>query len=161
MLFRSRNDIYHSTSPANLPFLKKSKWVCSILDLIPIDLKEYQRLGILTRANYLNALRADAILVLSSFTKLRLIEKYNVPPDKIWVHGLPLHANFNSNFDARSNFKKKSSFIFSLVDMRVKDPRKRIHWINQVFLKLNECGISTVIAGRGIPKEYFPNSEII
>ena len=157
----SKNDIYHSIAPGNLPFIKRNKWVCSVLDLIPLDLPEYQRFGVKTRIDYNNALRSDAIVVLSQYTKSRLVEQFDVTPDSIWVNPLPLHSTFYTAPKLEEKNKQGNHFVLALVDLRAKDLRKRIHWVSQVFSALNKNGIATVVAGRQIEASMFPGSRIV
>jgi glycosyltransferase involved in cell wall biosynthesis len=137
----------HATAPNHLPAIKSRPWICTILDTIPLDLRDYTKLGLKTRAAYANAKRADRIIALSMHTAERVSDLLSIPWQKIRV--LPLSVSHS--FDAQTEPScSKSKYVSSLVDLRTPDPRKRSHWLEPVARRAKERGMELRVAGRGL-----------
>jgi len=153
-------DLYHATSVHHLPLIKSSKWLCSIQDTIPLDLKQYSKLGLKSRALFLNARRSDRILANSDFTAIRVQDKLAVPRERIDICSLPVSDAF---YDAPIKLPGSASkvdglkYIVAMVDLRTPDPRKRFHWIPDVAASLAKEDIYTVVVGRGT--SAFPHTD--
>ncbi|BFM23116.1 hypothetical protein CHE218_01580 [Microbacterium sp. che218] len=155
--------IYHAMSADHLPLRKLRPWVCSIQDVIPLDLKAYTRFGIRTRINFANARRADVVLTNCNYTADRIMKRLFVPAKKIVVAPLPVSALFRQerlqeddspNADIRP-------YILAMVDLRTPDPRKRYHWIGQISAALTARGHRFVVAGRGLDRMVFPGADLV
>ncbi|MDQ1110727.1 glycosyltransferase involved in cell wall biosynthesis [Microbacterium testaceum] len=145
-------DVYHATAVHHLPLLKSSKWLCTVQDTIPLDLKQYSKLGLKSRALFFNARRSDRILANSEFTATRVQEKLKMSRDRIDICSLPVSRAY---FDAPKDLPGTTraidglKYIVAMVDLRTPDPRKRFHWIPAVARALANEDIYTVVVGRG------------
>lgn len=167
-----KNVPYHSTSVYHLPVLKNRPWICSIQDVIPLDLDEYRNLGIKSRLLFANAKRSDLILANSNYTKIRVTAKLGIPESRIKICPLPISAAFSStpSKGSVSTVKKtlgaggidpNRSFVVALADLRTPDPRKRYHWIDEIAESLAERNIPMVVTGRGLSAQDFPHCVVI
>lgn len=163
---------YHSTSAHHLPLIKDRPWICSIQDVIPLDLRSYNRLGIKSRLLFKNAERSDLILANSTYTKKRVISKLGISPDRVKTCSLPIGPAFTKTPSAESVSRVKAilehhkvdagkPFVVALADLRTPDPRKRYHWIDDVAEGLFANGVPTVVTGRGLLVEKFQRSTVI
>lgn len=163
---------YHSTSVYHLPVLKDRPWICSIQDVIPLDLHDYRKLGIKSRLLFANAKRSDLILANSNYTKSRIILRLGMSSARIMTCALPISASFGTSISDTTRSKidnlldaadvdSQGSYVVALADLRTPDPRKRYHWIDEIAEALLECGISMVVTGRGLRQEVFPSSKVI
>lgn len=163
---------YHSTSVYHLPVRKDRPWICSIQDVIPLDLKDYRKLGIKSRLLFANAKRADLILANSQYTKNRIVAKMRVPSSRIMTCALPISESFTASSSessvaevsealVASGIDPSRPFVVALADLRTSDPRKRYHWIDEVAAELQDYGIPMVVTGRGISQGHFPHSHIV
>lgn len=147
--------VYHSTSAGHLPMHKRQPWVCSIQDLIPLDLSDYRRLGIRTRIDFQNARRSEVILANSRYTADRVMARLRVGADRIVIGSLPITDRFISSETrpVRGSVEARYSetpYVVALADLRTPDPRKRYHWITQLASALENKGIRVIVAGRGL-----------
>lgn len=149
-LDRSHLMAYHSTSAFGLPLIKNRPWVCSIQDIIPLDLAFYSRLGIRSRLAFRGAARADIVVVNSEYTAGRIIERVRIPSSRIRTISLPVGPDFSTA--TVIPFEKRLGYFSSLVDLRSPDPRKRFHWLGPISTKLAAMGVPLRVAGRGLDK---------
>lgn len=144
------NSVYHGTSPYGMPLLKYVRWICSIQDTIPLDLKDYSRLGIKSRILYRNAARSNCILTNSTYTKGRVCERFGISPERVHAIPLPINPIFYADSGLRST--TDANYITGLVDLRTPDPRKRPHWLAPIARRLKSAGIPLRVAGRGLER---------
>lgn len=163
---------YHSTSVYHLPLIKDRPWICSIQDVIPLDLNDYSKFGVKSRLLFANAKRADMILANSAYTKRRIASRLGVRVDRILTCALPISPAFAATPSKESvskvvrilkvaGIEPGKPFMVALADLRTPDPRKRYHWIDQVARSLCQHKVPTVVTGRGLSQEDFPHSKII
>lgn len=153
-------DLYHATSVHHLPLIKTSKWLCSIQDTIPLDLKQYSKLGLKSRALFLHARRSDRILANSEFTAGRVHDKLAIPRERIDICSLPVsEAFYHAPVELPDTTREIDGlkYVVAMVDLRTPDPRKRFHWIPDVASSLAKEDIYTVIVGRGT--SAFPHTD--
>lgn len=159
-----RVDLYHATVPEHLPPMKSLRWVCSIQDIIPLDLAAYRRFGLKTRLKYLNSKRADIILANSEYTASRVMQRLEVPSARIYIAPIPISQDFYIEDDAPRATRERACnepYIVGLVDHRAPDPRKRYHWIEDLASELQGSGIRVVVTGRQVSPEQYPNCHIL
>lgn len=163
---------YHSTSVYHLPVLKNRPWICSIQDVIPLDLDDYRNLGLKSRLLFANAKRSNIILANSNYTKSRIVSKLGVSPSRIMVCALPISGSFTTSPSIESTSRvtrllnaagvdPSRPFVTALADLRTPDPRKRYHWIDEIADSLLERDIPMVVTGRGLDPVDFPHSTVI
>jgi glycosyltransferase involved in cell wall biosynthesis len=138
---------YHSTSPKGLPFYKNRPWLCSIQDLIPLDLDQYSRFGLKSRLHYQNATRSDLVIANSEYTKNRWCSRYSYPEQYVAVLSLPVAEDF---FQIAADDRDMNGYVCTLVDLRTRDPRKRWHWLGDIAEALGDLGVALHVAGRGL-----------
>lgn len=170
---RLEKDIpYHSTSVYHLPLVKDRPWICSIQDVIPLDLDDYRNFGIKSRLLFANAKRSDLILANSKYTRSRVALRLGISPSRIKICSLPISKSFTANpsneslsFVSRlldeAGIDPARPFIVALADLRTPDPRKRYHWIDEIAESLVSRNVPMVVTGRGISQENFPNSVVL
>jgi len=144
------NAVYHATSPYGIPPLKHLRWMCSIQDVIPLDLKEYSRLGIKSKVLFKNAMRSDCLLTNSNYTRNRLLEMYSAQPEKIRTLPLPVNPIFFLQSDSANASPEVPKYVSAMVDLRTPDPRKRAHWLAPLAEELSKVGLSLQVTGRGL-----------
>lgn len=158
-------DIYHAMTVFHLPVAKQMPWLCSIQDVIPLDLPDYRRLGVRTRLAFAAARRSDMILANSRYTADRIMDRLGVSSRKVRIASLPVADSYHTFLDADESAKRSLEFdrpfLVALADGRVKDPRKRYQWINQLAEALRNLEILMVVTGRGINDEMFPSCVVI
>lgn len=140
---------YHSTSPRGLPLYKNRRWICSIQDLIPLDLSDYSRFGVKSRLHYRNATRSDVIIANSDYTKSRWCSRFGYSKRDVSVLSLPVAEEF---FKPVKHGRDGSGYICTLVDLRTRDSRKRWHWLEDIANALGDLGIALHVAGRGLER---------
>lgn len=145
----NKNVPYHSTSPKGLPFYKNRPWVCSIQDLIPLDLNYYSRLGVKSRLQYQNATRSDLVIANSEYTRYRWCSRYSYPAEHVAVLSLPVAEVF---FQIVADNRDANGYVCTLVDLRTPDPRKRWHWLGDIAKALGDLGVALHVAGRGLER---------
>lgn len=132
-----------------------TKVVLTIHDLSPLVLPEFYNLKTRIWHKFINipklVNRADKLIAVSEFTKTTLIEKLNVPADKITVAPLGVDSdNFRPNLsidklrDVRNRYSLPGDFVLFLGTV---EPRKNISRIIEAF-ELIEEPIDLVIAGK-------------
>lgn len=149
-LDRSHRLAYHSTSAFGLPLIKNRPWVCSIQDIIPLDLSFYSTLGIRSRLAFRRAARSDIIVANSEYTASRISDKIRVPSSRIRTIALPVGADFSVMPTIPR--EERLDYFSSLVDLRSPDPRKRFHWLGPISTKMAALGVPLRVAGRGLEK---------
>lgn len=163
---------YHATSVYHLPLLKNRPWICSIQDVIALDLTSYRKLGIKSKLLFANARRSNIIVANSEYTKQRVISSLRISPDKIVTCPLPISETFHMlpSDEAISRVSEllehrgvdiSEPYVVALADLRTPDPRKRYHWIDELAASLSEFNIPMVVTGRGLSQEAFSSSVII
>ncbi len=157
-----RADLYHATVPEHLPPAKSLPWVCSIQDVIPLDVPDYRRLGIKTRAKYINSKRADVIVANSEYTASRVMAKLEISTKRIFIAPIPIAPSFSPRSTASIGKtpiagREGVPYVVGLADHRAPDPRKRYHWIQQLAKRLKSKGIDTIVTGRAIRREEYPD----
>lgn len=163
---------YHSTSVYHLPIIKDRPWICSIQDVIPLDLHDYRKFGVKSRLLFFNAKRSDVILANSAYTKSRIASKMGVSPGRIMTCALPISGSFTTNPAEGSRSRvtqmlnaagihEARPFVVALADLRTPDPRKRYHWIDEVAEGLLERDIPVVVTGRGLTPGDFPHCKVL
>lgn len=167
-LKQPRSVPYHATSVDHLPILKTRPWVCSIQDVIPLDLSGYRRLGIKTRLRFFSARRAEVIVANSRYTADRISARLKVNRNDIEVCPLPVANAYVTAFapkvldsDPAVAEARARPYIVALADLRSPDPRKRFHWINDLAHGLSGSGIRMIVTGRGLSPEDFPETEVV
>ncbi|MDE8585927.1 glycosyltransferase [Arthrobacter sp. NQ4] len=163
---------YHATSVYHLPLIKSRPWICSIQDVITLDLEGYSRFGIKSRILFSNARRSDLIVANSWYTKQRVMETLRIPEEKIVTCPLPVSEVFHEPPSVQTlehvahlleahDVDISSPFVVALADLRTPDPRKRYHWIAELSHGLKELNIPTVVTGRGLAQDDFPSATVI
>ncbi|BCW72567.1 glycosyltransferase [Arthrobacter sp. NicSoilB8] len=163
---------YHSTSVYHLPIVKDRPWICSIQDVIPLDLDDYKKLGIKSRMLFANARRSDMILANSKYTKSRIASRLGISPNRIKICSLPISKSFTADASGESlsfvtrllseaGIDSARPFVVALADLRTPDPRKRYHWIDEIAESLAARNVPMLVTGRGISQEDFPNSVVV
>ncbi|SMG36762.1 Glycosyltransferase involved in cell wall bisynthesis [Rhodococcus rhodochrous J3] len=156
--------LYHATVPEHLPLIKKLPWVCSIQDVIPLDLNDYRRLGVKTRLKYMNSKRADVILANSEYTANRVVQRLEVATKDIVVAPIPIadiFSNPETKFDLVKFGLAGKKYVVGLVDDRAPDPRKRYHWIDQVARVLQASDVHMVVTGKGVNRDNYPDCTVL
>lgn len=152
------------TGPQDILFLpnwntiaveKNTKVVLTVHDLSPLVLPEYYSLKSRIWHWMINIpkliKRADTIVAVSDFTKTSLIEKLQVPANKIIVAPLGVdHDNFKPNLpidalrDVRNRYNLPGDFVLFIGTV---EPRKNIARLVAAFEKI-ESPLHLVIAGK-------------
>lgn len=151
-------DLFHATGPDQLPLIKSTPWVCSVLDTIPLDIEQPTGRGLKTRWVHSRLKRCDAIVALSEYTSSRVTDLFQIDPSRIVVAPLPVELSFSS---AQRSQAGAAPYISTLVDDRTPDPRKRNHWVEQVAAALFHNRIEVRVAGRGINKSNYPSCTVV
>ncbi|QKS20062.1 glycosyltransferase [Curtobacterium sp. Csp1] len=141
---------YHATGAYHLPLVKDRPWVCSIQDVIPLDLKAYRKLGLKSRLHFANARRADVIVANSRYTAERVEARLGRSATDIPVLPLPIGAPYSDARVATRYRQDSKQYVVALADFRSTDTRKRLHWIKPVAESLRQIGVEMVVAGRGL-----------
>lgn len=163
---------YHATSVYHLPLFKDRPWICSIQDVIALDLVDYRKLGIKSKILFANARRSDLIVANSDYTRQRIISRLHIPIEKIVTCPLPISTSFHDTPSAESLDRVKrileargvdifGPFVVALIDLRTPDPRKRYHWIDELAHALKGVNVPMVVTGRGLVQDYFSSSTVI
>lgn len=138
---------FHSTSAYSLPIVKTRPWICSVQDIIPLDLNDYSNLGLKSSLAFKNACRSDFIVANSNYTASRIVAKLKYPLNRIVKIPLPVDPIFSSFRPGRAH---REMYFSALVDLRAKDPRKRSPWLGPISEMLKREGLSLRVAGRGL-----------
>jgi glycosyltransferase involved in cell wall biosynthesis len=139
----------HATTPLHLPVVKDRPWICSIQDVIPLDVRAYQKLGLKTRALFLNARRAELVVANSRYTADRVRAQLGVRAARMEILPLPVSDVF---FDAATKAPDvEPTTVVVMVDHRTFDPRKRFHWVSQFAGAAERVGLQVVVVGRADP----------
>ena len=150
-------DIFHAPNPYMGIVYTSGRNVVSVLDLIPLDISDYRRLGF--NANlFLKRLtsRADRVLALSHFTAERIMDLLDIDKDKIVVASLPPADTFFPRSDGTAEewlrtLGVRRPYVMAMADGRIYDPRKRNEWLPAVGRRLKQSGSQLVVAG---PESY-------
>lgn len=147
-------DVFHATSAYSVAGPLRSKWIASILDCIPLDVRSHRQTGIKARVFYSIAARADVIVTLSQFSADRIATTLGVPHERIVVAPLPAGQAFTPRSPDPEldelTLKKlgvKAPYFFSMAHFAAADPRKRFEWLDGVAKGLQTTGYSLVVAG--------------
>jgi glycosyltransferase involved in cell wall biosynthesis len=141
---------YHATGAYHLPLFKDRPWICSIQDVIPLDLKAYRKLGLKSRLQYANARRADVIVANSQYTAERIEARLGRSAKEVPVLPLPIGAPYSDAQRSSAGRREGKPYVVALADFRSVDTRKRLHWIKPVAEGLRQIGVETIVAGRGL-----------
>lgn len=160
---------YHSTSVYHLPVVKTRPWICSIQDVIPLDLREYRNLGVKARLLFNNSKRSDMLVANSAYTASRMVTRLGVPMERIEICPLPVSDSFypsaENSFapELRELLKTLDGvpFVVALADLRSPDPRKRFHWIRDLARELKSSRLAVVVTGRGITDKDFSDAHVL
>jgi glycosyltransferase involved in cell wall biosynthesis len=159
--------IYHSTMPSHLTTHIGTRQVCSIQDLIPLDLNGYTKFGLKTKFQFMHASRSSRIIVNSEFTADRVKARLDIPNSRIFSHLIPISETFLDCDIAPGlelkfpNSEYAGNYVLAMADMRTVDPRKRNHWISQLAEHLASLKINLVIMGRNLSSGKFPGAFLI
>lgn len=147
-----RYDLYHATSAYHLGWSYRGRAVCSVLDIIPLDMPEYRRTG--RKADYFHGLlsRCDAILCFSEYGAGRLVERLALDRAKIVVGPMPVPVLVPAPGHALVN----GPYVVSVIDATVYDPRKRLVTLLTVLAALARRGCRGVLVGAGTDKLSLP-----
>lgn len=151
--------LFHSTTVTHLPLIKTRPWVCSIQDIIPLDLDGYTKRGVKTDFYHSQATRCDVVVANSTYTAGRIADRLGVAPGKIVTAPIPVSAAFRRGPSGQP--ESPVAYACALVDQRSRDDRKRYHWIQQIAKQLRKSGIQVRIAGRGIREHEFPDCTVV
>ncbi|HEX3099445.1 MAG TPA: glycosyltransferase family 1 protein [Patescibacteria group bacterium] len=132
-----------------------TKVVLTVHDLSPQLLPQYYNLKARAWHWFINIpkliKRADKLIAVSEFTKLSLVEKLHIAPDKITVAPLGVdHENFHANLkvdrlrEVRNHYNLPGDFVLFVGTV---EPRKNLARLVEAMEQLNEP-IALVIAGR-------------
>lgn len=163
----SKEIIYHSTMPSHLTTHLGTRQVCSIQDVIPLDLVGYTKFGLKTKYQYRHASRSQRIIVNSEFTANRVKARLGIPNSQIFTHLIPISETFlDCDIDSSLQLKFPSSeyegnYVLAMADLRTKDPRKRNHWISQLAENLASLKMNFVIMGRNLSRGEFHGAFLI
>lgn len=141
-----RPDLFHAPNPFAVALTRRPR-VVSILDTIPLDLPGHRKTGLKNRVFFQSASRASAILTLSEFSRTRIIDLFEIPPERVVV--APLAVDFALRDATPVAGGVDGVFALCLIDMRTPDPRKRASWLPVLASRLASYGISLVVAGAG------------
>lgn len=147
-----RFDLYHAPTPLQAPFGDRQRWVCSILDTIPLEVPSHRRSGLKTRIFFARAVRAHALLTLSEHARNRIVERLGADPGAVQVAPLPPGDAFRPRAgDAvaavRRGLHLPERYVLALADLRAPDPRKRLAWLPTVAAAVADCGVPLVLVG--------------
>lgn len=167
-----KNVSYHATSVYHLPPFKTRPWICSIQDVIALDLASYRNLGLKSKLLFANARRSNIIVANSEYTKQRIVSKLRIAPEKVLTCPLPISETFHavpSDKDItrvtalleQHGVNISDHYVVALADLRTLDPRKRYHWIDELAASMSALNLPMVVTGRGLSQENFPNSVVI
>lgn len=145
----SRQAVLHATTPLHLPIVKDRPWVCSIQDVIPLDVRAYQNFGVRTRLLFLNARRANQIVANSNYTAARVRAQLGISADRIQTLPLPVDDVFYAA--SMKSEEREARSVVVMADYRTFDPRKRLHWISDIAPVVRSLGLRLVVVGRGLP----------
>lgn len=133
-------DLYHLTNQ-NISFFKVKPKIVTCHDLIHELCPETKLQLLLSKYLYKGLKDADFIISISKSTTNDLIEKYNIPADKIKTiyHGIE-HNKFKPHIDletiySKYNLSEKNRYIFHISS---EQPRKNIEGIIEAFYKLKK-----------------------
>ena len=90
----SKEVIYHSTMPSHLTTHMGTRQVCSIQDVIPLDLRGYTNFGLKTKFQFMHASRSQKIIVNSEFTANRVRARLDIPNSRIFSHLIPINETY-------------------------------------------------------------------
>ena len=146
-----KRDIFHVTHPrAWGPSYNPT--VASILDLISLDLAGYSQTGVKSRFFLSRAARAQVVLTISNFTAERIIQRFNVNPERVIVAPLFPVAEFHAGSTSPPPHQPSCAYVLAVIDMTTRDPRKRPGWIAPLAQGLKRAGLNLVVAGAGTDK---------
>lgn len=166
-LKRMDYDIFHAPNPYMSAVYTQGRNVVSVLDLIPLDLDDYRRLGFNAHL-FLKMLgpQADRILALSHFTAERIVDLLGVDEEKIVVASLPPVDSFHprpkgSTEEWLSRHGIRHPYIVAVADGRIHDPRKRSEWLPAIGRQLKRAGSQLVVAGPESRLLFEPDAGVI
>lgn len=136
---------YHTPSVYGLPVVKRCQWVCSVQDVIPLDLAVYRRFGVRAKLAFERARRCDHVIANSHYTASRVAEQMGIPTSYQSTIPLPVKEVF---FDC--NEEQNTGYVSAIVDLRTPDPRKRTHWIETLATSLRKANLQLRVTGRGL-----------
>ncbi len=120
----------------------------SVLDVIPLELREHRQTGLKARVFHGLASRADVVLTLSHHSAGRISELLRIPTGRIIVAPLPVAPAFTPGLPADPSHHP-GAYVAMLFDLRSPDPRKRTDWLPEIAELLRRQNIGVVVAGGG------------
>ena len=146
-------ELYHALSPLQATVTRR-RWVCSILDVIPLEVAGETVTGRKMRWFYEKSARASAILTLSEFSKARIIEALDVDSRRVIVAPLPPAQAFTAaqlNGEPIGARFGADKYVLALVDGKTLDHRKRTAWLSRLAETLRDIDLPLVVVGRSGP----------
>jgi glycosyltransferase involved in cell wall biosynthesis len=159
-------DVFHATHTYATARRTRAKTVVSVLDVIPLEVGAYRRLGANAALFHRVAARADRVLTLSRFSAQRIATRLGVAADKIVVAPLPPSPGFRpvdrpQAEEVLQRLGVNGPYFCSLVDMTTSDPRKRAGWLPLVAERLAQEGYTLVVAGGGTRAAFSGHPSIL
>jgi glycosyltransferase involved in cell wall biosynthesis len=161
-LMRRHSDLYHAMSPSHASWLQRRRSLVSILDCISLDVPAYTRTGAKSKIQFGIAGKSAVILTLTEFTRQRLSERLQLPPEGILLAPLPsvLQPASQAQVESvRQKYALHAPFVLSLADYRTFDPRKRYEYLKVLTSTVKDLGYDQVVVGPG-SSEYHAGSSI-
>jgi hypothetical protein len=152
--------LYHSTSTYHLVPGMLQRSVCSVQDVIPLDLAaDYQRTG--AKAKFFHSLlrKVGAIVASSIHTRERLSVLLDIDPTHVSLAPLPVPdlPRLDPHLCAPLNaVLPRTRYTCSLIDLDTPDERKRARTLSAALRYLAQRGYPSVVAGRGTQRWHDP-----
>jgi glycosyltransferase involved in cell wall biosynthesis len=149
--FSGPADVYHFPN-FTIPPLSRGKAVVTIHDMSFVRYPEFaetKNLAYLTSAIQATALRADAIIAISSFGKREIVECLGVAPDKVSAIPLGISSDCARTPPSRVQRLRKQMNLNRpyLLTVGTVEPRKNLTFMIEVFERLDHFDGDLVIAG--------------
>ena len=142
---RRPHDLFYAPTAYHAPAHSWRPWVCSILDVIPLDVRSHRRTGAKAWFFHRLAARAEVILTLSEFSKQRITELLSVPHERVIVAPLPVTSSVTPGGHLPPGLEP-GRYALAMVDLATPDPRKRAVWLSGVAARLP---VPLVVVGAG------------
>ncbi len=140
--------LYHAPTPTfALPQRLVRRQVVTILDTIPLEMKEYTKTGLKSRFFFKLSAQAPSILTISQHAASRITELLGVEPERITVAAIPVNPAFH--LDGPTDPAITGPYVAAIADLRYNDPHKRTNWLPLLAATLAKSGIQLVTAGHG------------
>jgi len=86
----------------------------------------------------------------------RIVARLGIDPARIVIAPLPAASNFTP--DGPKSPDLPTRYVAAMADLRTPDPRKRVHWLQDIAQHLSKDGVALVVAGAGTRTSPIPGS---